>query len=290
MPKKILLVVNPISGDINKDDLIEQVKASTLVDQELLVFKTTGESDGEKIVAEYNKFGPDRILVAGGDGTIKLIAEALKNDEFSLGILPAGSSNGLATDLNLPIDDIEAAIQIALGEETKSIDALRINDQLSLHISDLGVNAELIEKYSENLIRGKFGYALNSIPTLIDSNYPFQFTIEANNKKTTVEAVMLAFANSQQFGTGALVNPNGKMDDGLFEILIFKKLDVFEIFKTLRQEVELNSEFVEVIATKHAKVTCSNPVSFQIDGEPCGKLTEVEVDILPNSLTIAVGK
>ena len=290
MPNKILLVVNPISGDKNKDELIEQVKGSISTNQELLVFKTTGENDGEKVLSEFKQFKPDRILVAGGDGTVKLIAEALKSYNFSLGILPAGSSNGLATDLKLPVDDMQEAISIALGEETKSMDALCINDQWSLHISDLGVNAELIEKYSENLIRGKFGYALNSIPTLIDSDYPYQFTIEANNKKTTVEAVMLAFANSQQFGTGAMVNPGGKIDDGLFEILIFKKLDVFEIFKTLRKEAQLDTEFVEVITTKHAKVTCPSPVSFQIDGEPCGKMKEVEVDILPNSLTIAVGK
>ena len=289
MPKKILLVVNPISGDRDKSELIRQVKTALTESTELTIYYTTGKNDSSEIKTEFEQINPDRILVAGGDGTIKLIAEALKDKKYSLGILPAGSSNGLATDLQLPTNNMQEAIEIAIGDKTNSIDALRINDQLSLHISDLGVNAELIERYSDTLIRGKFGYALNTIPTLIDSDYPYNFTIEANNETLEVEAIMIAFANSQQFGTGAVINPSGKIDDGVFEVLIFKKLDVFEMLKTLQKEVQLSSDFVEVIRTKNVKVTCSKPVSFQIDGEVCGKMTEVVVDILPKHLTIAVG-
>lgn len=289
MPKKILMVVNPISGDRDKSELIQLMKSTISDKQQLAIYQTTGKDDLQQIKKEFDRLQPDRIVVAGGDGTIKLIAEALKDNKYSVGVLAAGSSNGLATDLQLPLYDMDAAIQIALGEKTRSIDALYINNQLGLHISDLGINAELIERYTDNLIRGKFGYALNTIPTLIDSDFPYQFTIEANNEVRKVEAVMIAFANSNKFGTGAVVNPDGKIDDGVFEVLIFKKLDIFEILKTLQKEVNLSSDFVEVISTKHVKVSCLSAVSFQIDGETCGKMTEVEVNILPNSLTIAVG-
>lgn len=288
MPKKILLVVNPISGNTDKSQLIEQLKNGLTENHELFIYETSGKNDLKELTSVYEKFLPKRVISAGGDGTIKLIAEALKDEIFSLGILPAGSSNGLATDLDLPLNNMKEAIQIALGNQTKDIDILSIDGQLGLHISDLGVNAELIEKYSANFIRGQFGYALSSIPTLIDSNYPYEFTIEADGNTRKVEAIMVAIANSQKFGTGATVNPSGKIDDGLFEVLIFKKLSLFELLKTLGEEVNLSKDFVEVIATKQAKITCKEPVSFQIDGEACGKKTEIKVTMLSKKLTIAV--
>jgi diacylglycerol kinase family enzyme len=81
----------------------------------------------------------------GGDGTIKLVAQLIHN-KIPIGILPAGSSNGLATDLDLPID-INRALEIAIGNNIKCIDTLNINDQMGLHISDMGMNAELIKGY-----------------------------------------------------------------------------------------------------------------------------------------------
>ncbi len=284
--KSVLLVVNPISGAINKAELIEEIKLRAVQNEaSLIIFPTTGENDKiklEKLIAEKN---PCRIIVAGGDGTIRLVAEALGNNRTPIGIIPAGSSNGLSYNLHLPAT-LEEQIETAFNGEIIDMDIISINGDYCLHTSDFGVNAELISRYEKSRIRGKLGYLLQTLPTLVGSDYPFKFTIEANGKTFETEGILLAIANASSYGTGAKVNPKGKINDGVFEILIYKEFDFIEILKTLRNEVDPNPEVVEVITTTKAKITCDPPVAFQIDGEYLGRKNSIEVEILPKQTKI----
>lgn len=286
--KKVLLVINPVSGDTDKQPIIDMVRKFVRPEAQLEIYKTTGKDDIGKLRKEVNAFRPERILVAGGDGTIKMAAHACSGDNYVIGILPAGSANGLATDLELP-KDCKKALVIAMGGTTTKLDALQIGDSIGLHISDLGINAELIKKFSESAVRGHFGYFLSSFPTLRETESPYRFTISANGETNEVDAIMVAFANSKKFGTGALVNPKGKIDDGKFEVLIFKKMDVLEIMKTLKGNIDMDADFVKVIATTEVRVTTEKPVPFQIDGEPHGAVKEVSVSIVPGFIEIATG-
>jgi len=285
---QILLVVNPISGDIDKSKLIEAVKAEINTrNYSLEIYRTTGENDQDCIEKIILEFQPDRILVAGGDGTIQLVAEALKNHEIPIGILPAGSANGLALNLKLPTY-IKEQLKVALGDSFFKIDTLQINDRTCLHIADFGINAELVRNFQNSYIRGKFGYLLHSIPTLINFEDPFEFEIEANGKHIVQKGVLLAIANANKFGTGANINPSGKLNDGLFELIIFKNLNFVEIFKTLNDQIILDPEFAEIISTSSARINCKTPVSFQIDGEYIGEISKVVASIGPKKLEIAV--
>ena len=284
---QFLFIINPISGNEDKSHLLRMVKAELKSDDKLTVFKTTGENDTEKIQQQLKKENFDRVLVAGGDGTVKLAAEAMGDHALPIGILPAGSANGLASDLDLP-EQPKKFIPIALYGKTRKIDAININDELGLHISDFGLNAELIKEYESSSLRGKLGYAINSITTLFQSKGPYEFEISTEKETFTKKGIMLALANSKKFGTGAVVNPKGKIDDGIFEVLLFKKLDLFEILKTLNEGKELSSDFVESFPVKEVKIKTQQKVDFQIDGEYCKAISEVNAKILPNKLEIAV--
>lgn len=285
--KTVLLVVNPISGAIEKTDVIEQVKKEVSnLKASLVIFETSGKDDCSKLEKQINDLDPCRIAVAGGDGTIKLLAEALNGKKIPVGIIPAGSANGLATNLDLP-NTLEGQIKVAFGENLRQMDIIVIDDEFCLHMSDFGLNAELIKNYENSNVRGKLGYLLQSIPTLVESEYPFQFKVEANNMTFETEGILLAIANARSYGTGATVNPKGKIDDGYFELLIFKNFDVIEILKTLRNEVDLDPDFVQTIITKEARISCATPVSFQIDGEYLGERTSIEVSIIPRCILIA---
>ena len=284
---QFLFIINPISGNEDKSHLLRMVKAELKTDDKLTIFKTTGENDTEKIQQQLKKENFDRVLVAGGDGTIKLAAEAMGDHALPIGILPAGSANGLASDLDLP-EQPKKFIPIALYGKTRKIDAININDELGLHISDFGLNAELIKEYESSSLRGKLGYAINSITTLFQSKGPYEFEISTEKESFTKKGIMLALANSKKFGTGAVVNPKGKIDDGIFEVLLFKKLDLFEILKTLNEGKELSSDFVESFPVKEVKIKTQQKVDFQIDGEYCKAISEVNAKILPNKLEIAV--
>ncbi len=286
--KEVLLIVNPIAGDINKKKIIskfkDKVKSSNA---NFHLFTTTGENDSEKIKSRLRDGKIDRVVVAGGDGTINLVADAVKEMDIILGIIPAGSANGLAVNFDIP-DDLEEQISIALGNTFIDLDLLCINDNICLHMSDLGINAELVKNYENSSIRGKFGYLLQSIPTLIKSEFPFDFHIETGKDQKTATAVLLGFANMQKYGTGANVNPHGKPNDGVFEILIFKRLSLSEILKTLRNEADLDPEFVEILQASEAVITCKKPVAFQVDGEYLGMETKIDIRILDKKIKMAI--
>jgi YegS/Rv2252/BmrU family lipid kinase len=283
----ILLVVNPISGDTDKSELIRRVEQKLHLDHPLEIYTTTGTDDQKHITSLLNTFAARRVLVAGGDGTIKLMAEVLRDRDIAIGILPTGSANGLAHSLDIPLA-LEDALTVALGNHIQKTDVLCINNSLSLHISDLGLNAELIRHYEAGNVRGKIGYALQAVPTLLDSEMPFTFDVRVDQGQWSKQGVLLALANARKYGTGATINPDGKIDDGKFEVLIFKKIDVLEIAKTLREDVQLDSDFAESFSTTHATIRCEQPVPFQIDGEYCGEVQQLEVSILPEHLKIAV--
>ncbi|CAL66009.1 diacylglycerol/lipid kinase family protein [Christiangramia forsetii] len=286
--KEVLLVVNPVSGQTNKTKIISTVQ-KRLEDENINfhLFTTSGKNDKEKILSKIKTKNIDRVIVAGGDGTINLVAEVIKKLELTLGIIAAGSANGLAENLNLP-EILTEQLEVALGVNYIDLDILCLNGIICLHISDLGINAELIKNYENSSIRGKLGYLIQSIPTLMQSEYPFNFQIEIQETRMEAKAVLLGFANANKYGTGANVNPQGKPNDGVFEILVFKKLDLIDILKTLRNETDLDSDFVEIIPTSEAKITCIKPVSFQIDGEYIGKETHIEIKMLPEKLRVAI--
>lgn len=286
--KKILMVVNPISGGKDKKPFIDHVtKELKERGLELKIFETTGKRDKEELLEVVGSYKPTRIFSVGGDGTIKLIAEILKDDSVPISIFPAGSANGLAENLDLP-STVDELTEIALSDNFVELDSITINHELCLHISDLGLNAALIKNYEEGNIRGKLGYLIQSIPTLIKSEFPFQFEIEKEGKIIHRTGVLLAIANAKRYGTGSTINPDGKYNDGLFEILVFKKFDIGGIIKTFWDGTEHDEDFLEIFSASEATIKCSKNVPFQIDGEYRGEVREVHAAISPIKIKVTV--
>lgn len=282
------MVVNPISGGRDKTPIIEHVSEKLKNEPTTLkIFKTSGKRDKEELTEIIKNFDPTRILIAGGDGSIKLVAEILKDKQVPLGIFPAGSANGLAENLDLPTNTAELT-KIALGDHFIKLDTIKVNHELCLHISDIGLNAALIKNYEEGNIRGKLGYIIQSIPTLIKSNFPFQFTIEKDGRTINRKAVLLAIANARKYGTGSTINPHGAYDDGKFEILVFKEFNFTQIIRTFFENVELSEDFVEIFSTSKVTIECEKNIPFQIDGEYRGEVRHVEAEINPFQVKIAV--
>jgi diacylglycerol kinase family enzyme len=176
LKKHILLVVNPISGDVDKSKIVRLTKEfGDLNNTKIIVFETSPYGDIERLRFFQKEYLPEKIIVAGGDGTIKMVAEAMEHLNVVLGILPAGSANGLATDLNLP-NSIEENLPIVFGEHFMEIDMISINGKKSLHLSDLGLNADLVKNYAKSKIRGMWGYALQTFSTLKNLKTPFFVT------------------------------------------------------------------------------------------------------------------
>lgn len=286
--KKYVLIVNPISGDVDKNEILTKTLAfAAKYNIEIIVYETSGKEDEKSIKKLYTLHKPKRILIAGGDGTIKMVAEALEKKDVIFGILPAGSANGLSVDLGLPTT-IEENLDIAFHNHFMEMDMISINGKKSLHLSDFGLNAELVKNYENSSIRGKLGYALQVVTTLTELDEPFSAKIKTKEQTIECTARMIVIANSQKYGTGVTINPEGKMNDGKFEIVILKNLDLLVFGKIITGNMPLNSEDVEIISTEKATITTSKPVSFQIDGEYIGEETKLNIKILPGHIKIAV--
>jgi len=286
--RKLLFVINPISGDINKNGLRKEVKAHCENEVEYTFIETSGENDKEKINEKIKDYEPTDVIACGGDGTVNLIAELLIDTPTSLGIIPLGSANGLATELNIE-EDIEESLSIIIANNKTSIDTLLINDvYYCLHLSDMGLNAKLIKRFSKSTQRGKLGYARHFFETLFNKtpkNYSFNF----ENETAEYNAEMVVFANAKKYGTGAIVNPLGKINDGKFEVCVFKPYPWYALFRLtyLFFSGKLNySPFVKIYSTTKVDVTCNSPEHLQIDGELMGKHKKVSVKVIPKKLTV----
>lgn len=288
MKKSIIMVVNPISGDVDKTQFVEAVSFfSEKENLELILYETSGEGDLIKIRELYKEHQPERILVAGGDGTIKMVAEAIEKHDVILGILPAGSANGLSADLNLPLA-LGENLEIAFYGKYIEMDMISINGKKSLHLSDIGLNADLVKNYENSETRGMWGYAIQAYTTLKDMQDPFEATISANNQTITYVARMIVIANSQKYGTGVIINPDGAMNDGKFELVILKNLDLIVFGKIITGNMPIETDDVEIISTDRATIKTNIPVNFQIDGEYCGAERILEISILHKQLKVAV--
>lgn len=288
MKKNIIIVVNPVSGAVEKKEIVD----STLLfakneNLESILYETSGKKDIENIKNLYNIHKPERIIIIGGDGTIRMVAEAIAKEDVILGIIPAGSANGFALDLDLQLT-LEKNLEVAFLHQFLEVDIITINGKISIHLSDLGLNAELIKNYEQGEIHGKWGYALNTITTLFDSGEPFTAKVKANNETFGYVARMIVIANAKKYGTGVVINPNGVMNDGKFELVILKNFDLIIFGQIISGNMPSDPDDVEIISTDKATIELDAPVSFQIDGEYCGTETKLDIKILHKQLKVAV--
>ncbi|KAA6433951.1 diacylglycerol kinase [Dyadobacter flavalbus] len=286
--RKVLLVVNPISGDVDKDIVFEKViEISEAEGYDLRIYSTTGKNDMETVREMVENINPERVLVAGGDGTISLVAQAIHGTDVIMGIIPVGSANGLAMDFGVS-GSVAQATEVAFGGNFVEIDAVSINGEISLHLSDIGLNALLVKNYENSDIRGKLGYAREMLKTLSEHEN-FRVQIKTDQEIIETDALIVIIANAQKYGTGVTINPAGDMSDGFFELVIAKKLDFIETAKILAGNTDFNPEIMQVISVQKAEISCPDKEAhFQIDGEYKGLVRNLEAHIISKYIKVAI--
>ncbi len=281
---KLLFIINPGSGshDINLKEVISSHFSSKEVSIEL--FDLPKDCSLEKIKQSIAQANADRVVAVGGDGTLKLVAECLLNTDVPIGIIPAGSANGMAKELGIPTD-IEEALDLVVNGKPKKIHTVKLNDEICIHLSDLGFNAYLVKKFDTLPERGMWGYAKATWHALWNHKR-MQIELNIKGETFTSAAAMVAIANATMYGTGLKINPDGKLDDELFEIIVVKDYSYLEILKIWFTKLPFNPKKIEVFQTSKVKISSKHKAHFQIDGEYVGKVNEVTAEILPASVTV----
>ncbi len=287
-PVKILFVINHKSGRGNDDSLkglIEEQAKSQNFDAQ--IYSMTG-NDNEHIRAEIKRFSPSIVAAAGGDGTVKMMAEILAGTKTALAIIPYGSANGMAKELN--ITDIDIALELIHKGKKKLIDLININNEICIHLADVGLNARVVKRFEKDPKRGKLTYAKHLFGEMFFlKNYRFQ--IAYDNKNIRRKGVSITFANASKYGTGAVINPKGIIDDGKFELVIvkpFPRVQLLSIAWKMFMGRLHTSDYVEIISCKEANIISNRKTTLQIDGEVIGKVKEINLSVLPKALTVLV--
>jgi diacylglycerol kinase (ATP) len=282
---RLLFVINPHSGGKKKADPVTMVENYFREREDTIQIITL---DGQiSLLHQIKQFQPDCVVAAGGDGTVKMVAEELLNLDIPLGILPLGSANGMATELQIPAT-LEAALDIILQYKIREVDAIRIEGKgICIHLADIGLNALLVKNFEKRGVRGKIGYFLSSAKTFMQRQ---RLDVQIENVKMHVsrKAFMIVLANARMYGTGACINPDGDISDGLFEVVVIRQLSLIELCKMIIRNRPFDPRKVEIIQAKNVTITTGSKSHFQIDGEYIGKIKQVKAGILPKALKILV--
>jgi diacylglycerol kinase (ATP) len=283
---KFLFLVNPAAGAKNTDWQEEISKYFASKPHRVELFTIPPDCNIDKIKQKITGSQPTKVIAVGGDGTIKLIASAMLGMNLPLGILPAGSANGLAKELNIPLDP-QRAIEIVETGKPLNIHLLKVNDELCIHLSDIGYNAYLVKKFEAEEKRGMWSYVKAAWKALLEHTR-MTVDIETDSDVVRREAQMLVVANATRYGSGAVINPEGKLDDRVFEVVIVRRISFGELFKMVVTHRPYDKNKTEVFQTRSLTVKSKHKVDFQVDGEYLGKTNNVKATIISNALQVIV--
>ncbi len=287
---KLLFVVNPISGGVDKEPFLTEAKAlCKKYGIDYHIFKTTGKDDEKLLENALTKYKPDKVASVGGDGTTLFTSIVLLNSSIPMGIIPLGSANGMATELFVNPIPIEALKDIIISEVVGDLDMVVVNDEYySIHIGDVGINAAIVDAYEKDVNRGMVTYAKYFIEELKQLK-PFNFTIKANGKSINEKGLMVGICNSRKYGTGVPLNLTGNPMDGKFEIVVIKNINLNSLIKAGLSKFHdrfIDSQNGIVISTDKAYIHFDQARLLQLDGEVIGKFEQLKIEIMQGAIKL----
>lgn len=289
----IHFIVNPISGkgkhNITREFLEGHFpKTSFRIEIDYSQYKKHAITLTEKAIAQQ----PDIIVACGGDGTISEIASQLVNTPIKLGVIPVGSGNGLASNLDIP-RDVQKAVAIIKKQKSVAIDSGKVNQYCFFSNMGLGIDAMIIKKYESTNKRTLSAYVNASLKA--SSQYkPQKAILRYNDKEELVDPFLLFISNSNEMGYNMSLTPKASLSDGFLDMLYVPSLGFLEkmlfggLVMTKRSEKFKKAEHA-MIQSLNAELPDRIFTDVQIDGEYHRLETnKIQVDILPKSLNVLV--
>lgn len=283
---RLLFIINAGSGSNSTDWALVITNYFVSLNHTIELYHLTKDCSQAKIKEKIQLFLPHQVVAVGGDGTIKLVAECLLETNIALGILPAGSANGLAKELGISTEPIKA-LDVLLSGNSKKIHLVNINGEICIHLSDIGLNAYAMKRFKSQKVRGMLGYFIASLKVLLQ-NPRMEISMKIDKKDMKINAEMIVIANATKYGTGAVINPIGKLDDDLFEVIVVKEISFLEVFKMVFSHSSYDLNKTEVFQTNALSMRSAKKIHFQVDGEYLGKIKTLNAILIPNALQIIV--
>lgn len=290
--KTIRFIVNPHAGHGSKNELPTLIRR-VLSDQDFsweVVF-TTKPGHASHLAKEAIEAGTNLIVAVGGDGTINEVARCLIGSQSILGIIPAGSGNGLARHLKIPLNP-ERALQLLVNGHITCIDTGLINNsQVFVSLAGVGFDALVAKHFANDPDRGFLGY-FRIVAQQYPSYKPKKYRLTIDGEQTIeTEALFITMANSNQFGYNTTIAPEAKLNDGLMDVCIVRKPPIFEmpiVLNLLFLNMIHLSRYVEIIKAKSVLMERNKNRVVNVDGEPVKISQNLQFDIVPKSLNVVI--
>lgn len=293
---KTLILANPNAGSLESREQLESAVSSM---EEVTVVFTESPGEVERRARESLEEDWDRVVAAGGDGTIHEAVNGLAQNlgKSHFGILPLGTGNDLARSLGVAAD-LHQALDVLRRGEVRALDVIRVRfedglERLCLNAATGGFTDEVNEALDEETKNawGPLSYlrsAVEAVPELES----FHLELEPEGQESmSLSAYSVAIANGRCVASGIQVAPEARLDDGLLDVLVIPEIHVGQMAMLGPQVLtgrHLNSELIRFLRVEKVTVATAPPIPFNLDGEAHGT-TPVTFEVLPQTLKVVVG-
>lgn len=298
---RIALVINPTKNDADaaRAALLTACAAAGL--DEPFVIETTAEDPGQSMTHDALSAGCEVVIAAGGDGTVREVAEVLAGTETIMAILPLGTGNLLARNLGFILDDVGAAVHTALNGRTRRIDAAGIelersdgtrDEHVFLVMAGIGTDAEMMADTRDDLkaVVGPLAYAEAGVRHLPGKRKKVMVTLDDEPPQER-EVRSVVFANAGRLQAGLEFVPDAKLDDGLLDLVVMSPRSALGWIWIALKTAFRHRRPIPVIDYSQAKrirITAAEEIGSQLDGDTTGKVVGVTVKVMPLALRIRV--
>lgn len=253
------------------------------------VVMADGSGRGREAARALIAQGVETVVAWGGDGTINEVASQLVFRGVTLGIVPAGSGNGLARELGIDRDP-RRALEAALAGPVRWIDAGELGGRLFFNVAGVGLDARLAAVFDAGGRRGLRGY-VTSLLREVATYEPDRYRVAAGGAAIESDALLVALANTRQYGNRAVIAPRARVDDGLLELVVVPPLSPPAILWQARRLFTgtlHGLRGVRARSVREAAITASRPLTFHVDGEVAAGPRSLAVNVHARALPVRV--
>ena len=289
MTQPIALLANPsaaVGRSLKCLDIVRATLEERGADYEMAT--PAGREAARAAAREAGERG-QTVVAVGGDGTIGLIAGALRGTPGRLGVIPAGRGNDFARVLGIPEDPHEAAL-IALDGRERVVDVGDVDGETFVCIASLGFDSDANRIANEaKLVKGNLVYLYAALRALAGWKHA-SFHVVIDGVAHDVHGWAVAVANSQAYGGGMYIAPQAELDDGKFDVVISSESSKWSFLRDIRRVFDGSHSQLPYVQTQRGtavEISSDRPFEIYADGDPIGT-TPAKINISPRSLKVLV--